>query len=98
MAVIDEDAATPASRQVIRDAMGGNPDYIITEYVVYGQSDVEAKTMERNLEKLRAPIFHMIVDTSNTKNARLNSKSKEDWRHILNAPTFCEGEVQELMR
>jgi hypothetical protein len=98
MAVIDEDAATPASRQVIRDAMGGNPDFIITEYVMYGLNDAAARELERNLEKLRAPIYHMIVDTRRNTDPRLNTKRHEDWAGVLNAPTFTEAQVQRLMR
>ena len=76
--VLDEDMASQASRQRIRQALGGNPTWICVEDIVDdSMTDLEITTLSLRLDQSSAKVFWTYSPTSNRSAQDLASLSND---------------------
>jgi hypothetical protein len=97
LTVLDEDLANNGSRNRVRNALPGSIDAIITEFLLdIMETDAESLLIASRVESLApnpaAVRVHIIADGTGG-DPRLNHKTKEQWRALLDANGFSNHVV-----
>lgn len=92
--IIDEDGSSNASRRRIANSVGGNLDFIISEYVLAGLDDDEAlklcQMMARMSNAFGGTVIHLvnIKRENNRGHPDMNWKLLPEWRALLDTNGF----------
>ena len=87
--VLAEDSSTNASRNRIKNALGGNLTLCISEDVLTSLTDSECATARAFLEKFGVSMCHLVTEFANPAPPfNFNSKSLADWKLAFPADTI----------
>lgn len=89
--VLNEDAASNASRNRIRNALGGgNFTWGITDSVLESLTDAEAQTLSSRGHQIANNVAHLVVTTRPGNHIGYNWKTLEQWKALIPADTFIQ--------
>jgi hypothetical protein len=90
--VLNEGLATPGSRRKIATALGGDPDWGLSESVLESLTDAEAQDISARVHSwTSATIAHFVVTLGGNQDPGYNWKTLEDWKALLPSDTFIEA-------
>lgn len=90
--ILNETLSTNQSRQNVRGALGGNPDWVISEEVISTLTDAEATTLSNNMRGMpgNVSVAHLTTTTRDGQDPAYNWKTLEQWKTLLPNDTFIE--------
>ncbi len=90
--IFNEGLGTPGSRKKIARALGGEPDWALSESVLESLTDAEAQDISAKVHSwTNAIIAHFVVTLGGQQDPGYNWKTLEDWKALLPADTFIEA-------
>lgn len=99
--IINADITTPQGRTAAKNAVGGNPQIVVTEDVLPGLSDAEAIDLAAGCQGWggQQTVVHLVTTlrASGGQDAGYNWKLLADWKALIPADIFIDAVTGEVL-